>query len=169
MIYFKTAIDSYDQFAREYGLLTPRASFANHLNYARCLWDDGEQAEAVEHLEKVGRKKVESPESLRAQMDIFEQLGEYYGFLEEKAGVYEAFRRYDSIMNIYQVLSDDGRYRNVLQKYKNRKLLQEIEAMSRKQEATNWWLIFVLIVTVGVVTLAVAYTWISWGKPRDKK
>ncbi len=169
LIYFKTAIDSYDQFAREYGLLTPRASFANHLNYARCLWDDGEQVEAVEHLEKVGRKKVESPESLRAQMDIFEQLGEYYGFLEEKAGVYEAFRRYDSIMNIYQVLSDDGRYRNVLQKYKNRKLLQEIEAMSRKQEATNWWLIFVLIVTVGVVTLAVAYTWISWGKPRDKK
>ena len=168
-IYFKTAIDSYDQFAREYGLLTPRASFANHLNYARCLWDNGERAEAVEHLEKVGRKKVESPESLRAQMDIFEQLGEYYGFLEEKAGVYEAFRRYDSIMNIYQVLSDDGRYRNVLQKYKNRKLLQEIEAMSRKQEKTNWWLILVLVVTVGVVMLAVAYTWISWGKLQDKK
>ena len=169
LVYFKTAIDSFDQFAREYGLLTPRASFANHLNYARCLWDNGQQEEAVEHLEKVGRKKVESPESLRAQMDIFEQLGEYYGLREEKARLYEAFRRHDSIMNLYQVLNDDGRYRNVLQRYKNRKLLQEIEAMSRKQEATNWWLIFVLIVTVGVVTLAVAYTWISWGKPRDKK
>lgn len=169
LIYFKTAIDSYDQFAREYGLLTPRASFANHLNYARCLWDNGEQAEAVEHLEEVSRKKVEAPESLRAQMDILEQLGEYYGFLEEKAGMYEVFRRHDSIMSIYQVLNDDGRYRNVLQKYKNRKLLQEIEAMSRQQEKTNWWLIFALVVTVGVVTLAVTYTWISWGKLRDKK
>ena len=37
------------------------------------------------------------------------------------------------------------------------------------QEKTNWWLIFVLVVTVGVITLAGVYTWVSWGKLRDKK
>lgn len=169
LVYFKAAVDLYDQYAREKGLRTPRVSFANHLKYARCLWDDGEQAEAIGHLEEVSRKKAEAPENLRAQMDILEQLGEYYAHLENKEALYGAFRRHDSIMNLYQVLNEDGRYRNVLQKYKNRKLLQEIEMMSRKQEETNWWLIFSLVVTIGMLGVIGIYSWGVWSKIRDKK
>ena len=169
LVYFKSAIDLYDQYAREKGLRTPRVSFKNHLNYARCLWDNGEQAEALEHLEQVSRREAETPESLRAQMDVLEQLCEYYAHLEGKAELHEAFRRHDSIMDLYQVLNEEGRYRNVLQNYKNRKLLQEIEAMSQKQEETNWWLIFALVATIGVLGVLMVYTWIVWVKIRNKK
>ena len=119
--------------------------------------------------QSVSLKKAEAPENLRAQMDILEQLGEYYGYLENKEALYGAFRRHDSIMNLYQVLNEDGRYRNVLQKYKNRKLLQEIEMMSRKQEETSWWLIFSLVVTIGMLGVIGIYSWGVWSKIRDKK
>ena len=72
-------------------------------------------------------------------------------------------------MDLYQVLNEEGRYRNVLQNYKNRKLLQEIEAMSQKQEETNWWLIFALVATIGVLGVLMVYTWIAWVKIRNKK
>ena len=102
-------------------------------------------------------------------MDVLEQLCEYYAHLEGKAELHEAFRRHDSIMDLYQVLNEEGRYRNVLQNYKNRKLLQEIEAMSQKQEETNWWLIFALVATIGVLGVLMVYTWIVWVKIRNKK
>ena len=41
--------------------------------------------------------------------------------------------------------------------------------MSQKQEETNWWLIFVLVATIGVLGVLMVYTWIAWVKIRNKK
>ena len=70
-------------------------------------------------------------------------------------------------MEEYQSVYDDGRYRRVLERYKNQKLLREIEEMNRKQEETNWWLVLSLIMTVGVIASVLVYTWISWGKLKE--
>ncbi|WP_303215143.1 hypothetical protein, partial [Butyricimonas faecihominis] len=64
---------------------------------------------------------------------------------------------------------DNGRYRQVLKKYKNQKFLREIEEMNRKQESANWWLVLALLVTVGLIVSALIYTWVSWRKEREYK
>ena len=116
---------------------------------------------------EAGNKKAESRESQLAQAQVLEQLCEYYEEQGDRQAFCEVFYRRDSIMEEYQSVYDDGRYRRVLERYKNQKLLREIEEMNRKQEETNWWLVLSLIMTVGVIASVLVYTWISWGKLKE--
>ena len=139
----------------------------NYLNYGRCLWEDGQRDSAIVYLNEAGNKKAESRESQLAQAQVLEQLCEYYEEQGDRQAFCEVFYRRDSIMEEYQSVYDDGRYRRVLERYKNQKLLREIEEMNRKQEETNWWLVLSLIMTVGVIASVLVYTWISWGKLKE--
>ncbi|WP_118715871.1 tetratricopeptide repeat protein [Odoribacter sp. AF15-53] len=167
LVYLKTAIDFYEGYAKVNNLKIPRVMLVNYLNYGRCLWEDGQRDSAIVYLNEAGNKKAESRESQLAQAQVLEQLCEYYEEQGDRQAFCEVFYRRDSIMEEYQSVYDDGRYRRVLERYKNQKLLREIEEMNRKQEETNWWLVLSLIMTVGVIASVLVYTWISWGKLKE--
>lgn len=87
--------------------------------------------------------------------------------MENRQAFCDVLHRRDSVLELYDSFYDNGRYRQVLKKYKNQKFLREIEEMNRKQESANWWLVLALLVTVGLIVSALIYTWVSWGKERE--
>ena len=165
----KSAIDSYEIYARENQLKVPGVMFMNYLRYGRCLWEMGEKDEAVAYLEGISYKKAESPESQLVQAQVLELLSEYHEDMENRQAFCGVLHRRDSVLELYDSFYDNGRYRQVLKKYKNQKFLREIEEMNRKQESANWWLVLALLVTVGLIVSALIYTWVSWRKEREYK
>lgn len=165
----KSAIDFYEIYARENQLKVPGVMFMNYLRYGRCLWEMGEKDKAVAYLESISYKKAESPESQLAQARVLELLSEYHEDMENRQAFCDVLHRRDSVLELYDSFYDNGRYRQVLKKYKNQKFLREIEEMNRKQESANWWLVLALLVTVGLIVSALIYTWVSWRKEREYK
>lgn len=164
LVYLEIAIDSYGRFAHENDLNLPGVLFLNYLQYAQCLWEGGMQEEALQYLERMSRENTDLPEGLVAQVKLLKRLCEYYEVLDRKRSLYGAYRRLDSVEQRFQSSNLDKRAYVVLQKYKNKKLLLEIEQLNQKREATSWWLVLSLVMTIGVVVGVLVYTCFYWNE-----
>lgn len=165
----KSAIDSYEIYARENQLKVPGVMFMNYLRYGRCLWEMGEKDKAVAYLESISYKKAESPESQLAQARVLELLSEYHEDMENRQAFCDVLHRRDSVLELYDSFYDNGRYRQVLKKYKNQKFLPG----DRRDEPETG--VCQLVVGAGIacdrglIVSALIYTWVSWRKEREYK